>query len=318
MDINRQSLDKAVDAKILSKPQAYALWNFLSEAKKNTPVFDLVNVIYYFGGMLAIGAMSIFMTYAWEQLGGNGIFFLCLCYSLLGLALCLKFVSKKQRIPAGICATFIIAITPLAIYGLQLGLDIWPKNIHYYDYHRLIEWHWLYMELGTLIVGVILAWWLRYPFMTMPIAFTIWYLSMDLSVWLAHKQQFSWEIRSLVSIYLGLSTTLLAFWVEKRTTSGEDYSYWLYLFGVITFWCGLSGQMSDTELARFFYFLINLAMIGIGVYLVRKVFVVFGAIGSFMYIGHLAFEIFGNNIWFATVLSGIGFGIIYLGTLWKK
>ncbi len=60
------------------------------------------------------------------------------------------------------------------------------------------------------------------------------------------------------------------------------------IFGVMAFWCGMTWQDLDNELSKLLYFCVNLAMIGVGVVLVRRVFVVFGAIGSCLYLGHLA------------------------------
>jgi hypothetical protein len=112
--------------------------------------------------------------------------------------------------------------------------------------------------------------------------------------------------------------TLIAFWVDMRNRSQRDFAFWLYIFGVLTFWGGLSSQHSDSELAKFLYFSINLAMIGIGAVLLRRVFVVFGAIGSAGYLGHLASTVFRDSWLFPISLTLIGLGIIYLGIMWQK
>ncbi|MCF6178932.1 MAG: hypothetical protein L3J63_06010, partial [Geopsychrobacter sp.] len=63
---------------------------------------------------------------------------------------------------------------------------------------------------------------------------------------------------------------------------------------------------------------INLAMIGCGAILSRRVFAVFGGIGIAGYLGHLAYSVFRNSLFFPLALSGIGLGIIALGILWQK
>ena len=75
--------------------------------------------------------------------------------------------------------------------------------------------------------------------MLMPIAVTLWYMSMDL-VPFFNNGDYNWELRRLVSLYFGLAMTLLGFWVDVRSRHSKDYAFWLYLFGVLTFWCGLS------------------------------------------------------------------------------
>ncbi len=317
MKITRKNLDGAVAENILSAEQAENLHQYLKSLPGTGPGFDFTHVLYYLGGLIAIGAMTLFMTLAWEIFGGWGIFFISLAYGGIGLKLTEMFQSRGYAIPAGICATFAVALTPLAIYGLQQALGFWPDDSSYKDYHRYIKWHWLYMELGTLAVGVIVAWRYRYPFLIMPIAVTLWYMSMDLAAMIAGGRA-DFELRALVSMYVGLVMVLLAFWVDLRARHSADYAFWLYLFGVMAFWFGLTAQDSDSELSKFLYFCINLLMIGIGVVIVRRVFVVFGAFGCCFYLGYLAFEVFEDSLLFPIVLSAIGLSIIYLGVLWQK
>ena len=86
----------------------------------------------------------------------------------------------------------------------------------------------------------------------------------------------------------------------------------------MAFWGGMTVQHSDSELSKFIYFCINIFMIGVGVLLVRRVFVVFGAIGGSLYLGHLASNVFKDSWLFPIALTAIGLLIIYLGILWQK
>jgi len=140
---------------------------------------------------------------------------------------------------------------------------------------------------------------------------------MDVTV-MINGGAYSYTLRALVSMYIGLATVLIAFWVDLRSSHSADYAFWLYIFGVIAFWGGLSAQHSDSELSKLIYLSINLVMIMIGVMLNRKVFVIFGALGSCFYIGHLAFRVFANSYLFPMILSAIGLAVIYLGILWQK
>ena len=66
------------------------------------------------------------------------------------------------------------------------------------------------------------------------------------------------------------------------------------------------------------YFCINLAMIGAGALLVRRVFVIFGALGCCLYLGHLASTVFEDSWLFPVALSAIGLGVVYSGIWWQK
>jgi hypothetical protein len=317
MNITKKKLDSAVNQNLISQEQADKLFDFFQSQPATGPSFDFTHVLYYMGGLIAIGAMSLFMTLGWESFGGWGIFFISLAYAGVGLKLANRFQTKGFAIPAGICATFVVALTSLAIYGLQQAMGWWPDDSVYQDYHRYIQWHWLYMELGTLVVGALIFYRYRYPFLLMPIAVTLWYLSMDIAAMIIGGYA-NFELRALVSMYFGLAITLFAFWVDMRGYKSGDYAFWLYMFGVIAFWGGMTSQYSDSELAKFIYFTINLLMIAVGVVIVRRVFVVFGALGSAFYLGHLANVVFKDSLLFPIALTAIGLGLIYLGVLWQK
>lgn len=317
MNITKKQLDGAVDENILTARQADALFQYLRQQTQDVPKFTFTHVLYYMGGFIAIGAMTLFMNLGWESFGGAGIVFISLLYAGIGLYLAQTFGAKNLAIPAGICATFVVCLTPLAIYGVQQWAGIWPDETAYRDYHRYIKWHWLFMELGTLVVGCAIAWRYKYPFLILPIAVTLWYLTMDVTAMITGGDV-TWALRKLVSMYLGLLMIGLAFWVDVRARHSADYAFWIYLFGVLAFWCGLSWQHSDSELAKFAYFSINLLMIGVGVLLVRRVFVVFGALGSCGYLGYLASDVFQDSWLFPISLTAIGLGIVYLGILWQR
>lgn len=270
MDVTKKKLGDAADKNIISAEQAERLYDFLVAHSQDVPRFTFTHVLYYLGGLIAIGAMTVFMNLGWESFGGPGIVAISIVYAVIGLKVTNSFAAKNLVIPAGICAAFVVCLTPLAIYGFQQWLGVWPDESVYRDYHKSIKWHWLYLELGTLAVGIIIGWKYKYPFLIMPIAVTLWYMTMDVTAMISGGDV-SWDLRKLVSLYLGLLMIGLAVWVDIRSHKKADYAFWIYIFGVLAFWGGLSLQYSDSELSKFIYFCINLLMIGVGALLVRRV-----------------------------------------------
>ena len=185
MKVTKQNFDLAVAEEIISQEQSDKLFDFIKTLPSTGPTFDFTHVLYYMGGLIAIGAMTLFMNLGWESFGGWGIFFISLAYAGVGFELAGNFQRKGLAIPAGICATFVVALSPLAIYGLQQAMGWWPDDTMYREYHRYIKWHWIFLELGTLAVGAVIVWIYRYPFLQMPIAVTLWYMSMDIAAMLA-------------------------------------------------------------------------------------------------------------------------------------
>ncbi len=319
MELKRSLLDQAASKQIITDEQAERLWTFLSEQQQQTPSFRFTHILYYFGGLIAIGAMSLFMTLSWENLGGWGLLLIALVYAGAGLWLTEFFLKRlDQKIPAGITATFVVVLTPLAVFGFQAGMGWWSGGHEYRDYHRYIDWSWLFMELATLASGAVMLWRYRLPFLVMPVAVTLWYMSMDLAPFLFGAEYVSWELRKWVSLWFGLLIVLLAFWVDIRNQSSRDFAFWLYIFGVTAFWSGLSLMESDSEWSKLFYCLINLVMIMAGAILGRRVFVVFGGLGVAGYLGHLAYEVFEDSLLFPIALTLIGLAIVWLGILWQR
>jgi hypothetical protein len=320
--ITRAELDGAVDAGIMSAEQADRLAAYLGGTAEThqRARFSFVHVLYYLGGMIAIGAMSLFMTLGWNALGGWGGCVTAILYGVLALLLSHWFLKQKHLyIPAGIMATLAVAMVPLAIFAAQMALGYWGENKPYRDFHVFIDWRWIMMEFGTLAIGAILLWRYRFPFMLMPIAVTLWYMSMDLVPFLfGDARPYNWELYKVVSLYFGQAMTLLAFWVDLRSRASRDYAFWLYLFGVLTFWCGLSLMNSTSELSKLAYCGINVLLILIGAVLGRRVFAVFGGLGLAFYLGHLSWRVFKDSLVFPFALSLIGFAIIWLGVLWQR
>jgi len=322
--VRRSELDGAVREGILNAQQADRLAAFLagqqSPPSQEQPRFSFVHVLYYLGGMIAIGAMSLFMTLGWNVLGGWGGFFISICYAVLALALTHWLLECKQLfIPAGILATLAVVMVPLAIFFAQMALGYWGEGKPYRDYHVFIDWRWILMEFGTLAIGAILLWRYRFPFMLMPIAVTLWYMSMDLVPYLlGHERVYDWEIRKFISLWFGLAMTLLAFWVDLRSRFSRDYAFWLYLFGVLTFWGGLSLMDSGNEWGKLAYCGVNVLMILAGAVLGRRVFAVFGGLGVAGYLGHLSWRVFRDSMVFPLALSVVGLAIIALGVLWQR
>jgi hypothetical protein len=318
MNITHQQLQKAVKANLITADQAEALVTFFKITKEPKEKYDLTHALYYLGGFVAIGAMTLFMNIGWERFGGAGLVGLSLLYALLGLGLSSICHRKHLATPAAICATFVVCLTPLAVYGLQVWMGWWPsETLVYRNVHYSVQWHWIFMELGTLITGCLMIYIYRYPLLMLPIAVTLWYMSMDLSSMLSGGA-FNYNLSAQVSLYMGLSMVLLALVIDVRSRYTADYAFWLYLFGGIAFWFGLSSLCSDTELQRFFYGMANVLLIFIGTVLVRRIFVVLGMLGVAGYLGYLSWTVFKYSLMFPLMLTIIGFGMIYLGVLWQQ
>src|SRR5215208_604084 len=178
-----------------------------------------------------------------------------------------------------------LCMTPLAVYGFEWMTGLWLQGLpgEYRDFYGWIEGGWFAMEVGTVVAGLVALRFFRFPFLTAPIAFSLWFMSMDL-------------------------TPLIY---------GADYQYGGG-YQLVSLFFGLTLLEGGGELDWFFYSLVNLALVILSVLLQRRVFIVFGSVGVFGYVGHLAWEIFEDSLVFPFVLSAVGIAIIALGILYAK
>lgn len=335
-DIDRTHLAEASAAGIVTPEQAERLWAFLAErvgpgsvvhpSLERGPRFTFTNVLYYLGGMLAIGAMSLFMTLGWERFGGWGVAIFSCTYMAVAYVLANRFEAEGHAVPMGILATLVVVLVPLATWGVQHALGFWAGSSplqHYENYHRVIEWRWITLELATLVAGVGVLYRFKAPFLVMPLAVTLWYVGMDLAMWFlpAGVEPWSdegWNFRKWFSVGFGFLFLVGAYWVDLRSRFTRDYAFWLYLFGLATFWGGLSSLESHRLTSKLVYLGLNIGLVLIGAALVRRAFTVFGAIGIASVLIDLSQHYFKDSWLFPIALTLIGLAIVFSGIWWSR
>jgi hypothetical protein len=314
MRVSKEDFSWVVSQGMISAEQAASVWNALESRDASRPRFDMANVMYYFGALIVMSAMGCFMTLGWEIFGGGGILLIsvvyALCFVLAGRTLWFK---QKLIVPGGLLFVMAVCMTPLAIYGLERLVGFWPQGDPgtYRDFHVWVKGGWFFMEVATILAALVALWFIRFPFLTAPIAFSLWYMSMDLTPLLFGRPEFTWNERLWVSVWFGLAMLLVSYLVDRRTKG--DYAFWGYLFGMLAFWFGLSLMENGGELSKFFYCLINLGLMLVSVLLQRRVFIIFGSFGVLGYLGYLSYHVFQNSLLFPVALSFIGILVIYLG-----
>ncbi|TMA19941.1 MAG: DUF2157 domain-containing protein [Deltaproteobacteria bacterium] len=313
MQIEREDLDEAVRQRIVDPQQAAELWTFLGERERGPSHgrFNGINVAYYLGALIVVAAMGWLMNLGWESFGGAGIFIIsalyAVCFVFAGRTL---YATSETRIPGGLLYTVAVCMTPLVVYGLERWTGVWmdadPGN--YRGFFPWIKGGWFAMEAATVLAGLFALRKVKFPFLVAPIAFVLWFMSMDVLPALFHASPWNGDLMRQVSIVFGLAMLFIAFQVDHRTE--EDYAFWLYLFGMTAFWGAITSMDSHSELARFGYCALNAGFIVASVLLRRRVLLVFGSIGVNLYLGHLAFVVFEHSKLFPFVLTLLGLSII--------
>jgi hypothetical protein len=321
------ALTGAVERGIITRSQAEALAAYWAEteapgaAQPHTtarPRFDLTHLLWYAGALIIMGAMGLFSTLAFSQMGGAGLTATGIGYFLvLGLAGDRLWTKEETRTPGGLLIAAAIAMVPLIVFGLQEASGVWAglgKPGAYRSFYHFIKGGWIPMELATLAVSVLAARRYSFAFIAFPAAVALWFLSMDLAAYLAGRESFNFEFRRQVSLWFGI-VTFVAVWLYEVRARKADFAFWFHLVAAMTFWGGLTFQSSNSELGKFLYCLINIGLLGLSLFLSRRIYAVFGVIGVMIYLGHLAEKVFKDSLLFPFALSLVGIAIVALG-LW--
>jgi hypothetical protein len=318
MKISKQSLNQAADQGLITPQQVESLWDFLGRQNRSTPALTPTSILYYLGGCIAIGAMTIFMNLGWETFGGKGLSAIAFAYAVISLILAEYLQKKSLTIPAGIMAALAVAMVPLFVYGIQTMLGYFETGTNYRGFHRLVDARWVIIELCTLIVGLLVLLRYRIGFILMPICVALFYLSMDLTAFLFPPEQSTMSFYPSVAVWFGFCMLVVALITDLYDRSSKDFAFWLYLFGVFTLWLGVSVQESQFLFAKLLYLGFNLMLIGIGTCLMRKVFLVFGGLGVLIVLGDLSRTIFKDSIGFPFSLTVLGLLTIGIGIWWQR
>ena len=317
MEVSKEQLFKAASKLGLSEQDKKVLWEALESERPNDA--SLSKLLYYFGAMIVISAMTWFMSLGWMIFGGGGIFLISVLYAIMFVLAGSKLWKKEGfQIPAGLLITMAVCVTPLAIYGLETLFDIFPEESpgSYTSFYSVVKGSWIWMEIGTIVAGLAALRFYPFPFLTAPIFFAAWFLSMDMIPLLIGREG-SFEQRTWISLAFGVLFLFIAYVIDLMKM--PQYGFWGYLFGTITFWVSLTALCFDKgEIVLFLYLLINISMMIKSILLKRKVLMVFGAIGAFSYFSHLAYDLFENSILFPFILTFLGLVVIYLGVLYQK
>ncbi|HAN45155.1 MAG TPA: hypothetical protein DCQ32_01220 [Cyanobacteria bacterium UBA8156] len=139
-------------------------------------------------------------------------------------------------------------------------------------------------------------------------------MHLDLTPLLFGVTDWPWLERLWVSFWFGLATLIAAFLVDRRIRRSQgDFAFWLYLFGLLSFWFGMTLMEGGDEWQRFTYFLINLGLVVLSVLLRRRVFALFGGMGCLGYLSYLAYRVFQDSLLFPIAVSLVGVAVIGAG-----
>lgn len=284
--------------------------------------FDLVHLLWYAGALIVMAAMGLFSTLAFEQMGGVALAVTALAYAALFTTVGHYLWHRRSlHTPGGLMIAVAVAMVPLAVYGIQDAFGWWGdvRPGAYSGFYIWVKSGWLPMEIATVVACIVAIRLYPFPFIVAVMALALWFMSMDLTPWILSHQDMTgsqtWMARRIVSMIFGIVMMAIAWFVDLKRDPKQDFAFWLHLCGLLAFWGGLTFAESSSEIGKAVYCLINVGLVLLSVFLMRRAYALFGAIGISTYLGYLAERVFADSLLFPFALSLIGIGIIGAGLI---
>jgi hypothetical protein len=321
LNVDRNALAEAAERGIVSPAQAERLWTFLQErgeaARGTLPVrppparFTFTSALYYLGGLLAVGAMTLFLKLGWDRFGGWGVAAISIGYLAASLSLASRFEARGLVLPMTLLATLAVTLVSLAVWGIERALGA-PA-----DGRPLAQ------EAAALLAAVLVLRRYRAPFLVVPVAVALWYLGMDLTVGLLApeaKQAMpeGSHLREWYSVVAGLSLLVAAFRLDLRRRAAHDHAFWLHLCGLLAAWGGITVMDARTLAGTLAYLALNGGLVLLGAAFFRRAFTVFGVMGVAIGLGSLG-ERYLKDSWLLPIaITLIGLGVVGFGLWWSR
>ncbi len=323
--VKKEILIQAVSKNIITDEQYRKIIALDGEAElavgERKKGLNYIMAFYYFGALIMIFSFTYFLVSQWKDLPTAAILTIGLTFQVVCFVIGLYLRKKlNYKVSGGLLVTAAVAITPLVVYSLEKMFGIWPTEpggygAQYSDYWILIKPCWVYIEGITLIFALLTLRWVRFSFLAAVIGHTAWFLSMDLTEIILGSPSYGevfWEARKWVSIIIGAIMISTGRLLNRKTE--EDYSLWLFIYGALIFTSATAFTWFTNELNALLVLITHIGLVVMSIRWQRTSLMVFGAIGIYIYLGHLAWNIFKNSPFFPIALALIGL-IMILGTV---
>jgi hypothetical protein len=281
--------------------------------------FDTPNFLWYFGAVVAIAATGFFVGLGWERRGATFMFIASVAFLVAYAAASVLLLRRGWFTPGGLFAAMAVSVVPLVVYAFERLTGWWPMDQPraFEAFHQEILASWVAMELITIAVGIAVLVYVRFPLILAPVAWAVWYLSMDLAP-LFFGEDVTIDERIAISVVVGLlmiGAGLALDWRRQRRIA-----FWAHLFGLLTllgtmFW--LTDQHNDRTtwtLITVLSFATALASIP----LQRTTYVVFGGLGLLATTCYWTYEVFQDSLAFPFVVAAAGVAFMGLGLVVKR
>lgn len=307
ISINQADLDWANGQGLLAGDPV-KLFQALAQRAGSASSFDLAHLAWYGGAALILLAMGWFMFLVTAEYRAPALLATSVLYgaAFVGLGSHLWF-RQGLKVPGGLMFTLAVSIVPLFGYSIMLLAG----HTTFGNSEALV------LEVATIVAAAVALTRIKFGFLTAPLYTALWLMSMTVtSIVLDNQAWLYGDHYLMVNMGLGALMMLGAFAVDRK--NDEDFAFWGYFFGVLTFWISYTFLGKGGDWGNFGYFCVNLVFLLTSVVLQRYIFIVVGGLGATGYLMYEAYDVFAGSWGFPFAITLIGGAVTYLGTKYYR
>lgn len=319
--IDQSDLVLAAEQVGCTRDQAEEMWMILNKGGVQKWRFDPVYIVYYLGGLIIYCALAWLVWEGHRLYGKTSLFSIVFAAALTfyGLGIYL-WKMRRNEVLGGIGLFLSLALIPFVTYCFQDMIGWWSEHDfgRYKNFYDMFQGGWFLIEITTLVLTAFTLGLTRFSLLGLILFSSLWSMSEDILPLCICKLQIGIPreyLEQVSSVVFGCSAMLTAFFLDRKGKG--KLAFWAYLYGVFSFWVGMTLADYKTEWGHFGHCLSNVALFALGPILKRRVFVVFGMLGIMAYLGRLAWRHFSTSAAFPFVLAFIGLGVISAGLLFQ-
>lgn len=246
--------------------------------------FDLPTVLYYFCWIIISIGLIMFFTIGSLSYGPGFMTTSSALYSILfyHIGSYAWYTLGAPNLGGIILSLSILMVTPAVLGWNGMVMDDFLDR-------SVIT---IQLELGTIIsASYMLYHFPGFPFFVTFIGLAFWGLSMDLfrHMLKLNNESMNATHAKRVTEAFGLLMLTLAWKLETVVQLEHDYSYWLYFWGLTSFWTALTTETGGSNFRKFCYGCFNLGLIYFWTETERTPFLFYGFLGMHIYQGYCAF-----------------------------
>ena len=288
---------------------AQRMWAELSD--RSVQPFEARRMFMWFGGVLALLSATVLLGTAGVTFGAVGFAFVLtlVMTGVLGAGWYLK--QNDQHLAGGLLATVFLGLVPLLVFSVTDLIGLRGDGFFNYDgFYHYIDSQWVWMEIITILLGLVVVWKFDFGFATLPPTIAAYFFAMDFGELVSNA---GFETLA-IAVGFGIGAILLALAVALQRSGKVGHATWLLIYGLLSVLFGASQVTNGGTAGALLYLLLGLAFIVFGWAIKRAIPITIGGLTTTCAISYFAFDYFNDSILFSLVLFAIGIGMVAISS----